>query len=174
MTFEKLARFASRLFGFLVVGTIVVTSVLLVRSYSKTVEPVDDLNLINGSISRYEKAVDEQESLISQLQPQARAFSKRCEEDLVNLDVERPRSCLGLANLEQQILEAESEKEGAEAFILSKELERETLRAEVATEVAYQQTLVLIAVSALVPGAAVWIAFTLVLLWRQESTGWKE
>ena len=174
MTFKGLARFASRLFGFLVVGTLVVTAVLMVRSYNETVEPVEGVNLINGAISRYQETVDEQDSTISQLRPQARAFSRRCADDLVNLEVERPKSCLGLENLERQISQAEDEKEEAEAFILSKELEREPLRAKVAAEVAYQQSLVLIAVSAFVPGTALWIAFTLVLLWRKESTGWKK
>ena len=174
MTFKGLARFASVLFGLVVVVTVITTWSLVSQSYQRTVDSVDEINKLTNRISVEERNVGVAQARIDQLSSLPNVLAKRCESQLLDPDIKVPRSCQDLENLPSRISSATSNLASAEVAQLELEAERELLRAEVEAEKALQQVIISNAIGAGLAGIALWAAFTLALLWRKESTGWKE
>ena len=174
MTFKGLARFASVLFGLVVVATVISAWSLVSQSYERTVGTVDEINLLTYSISVEQEKVGDAQTRLDQLSALPSVLAKRCESQLLDPDIKVPRSCQDLENLPSRISSATNNLASAEVAQLELEAERELLRAEVEAEKALQQVIISNALGAGLAGIALWAAFTLALLWRKESTGWKE
>ena len=91
MTFKGIARFASVLFGRVVVATVVTTWSLISQSYSISVE---------------EEKVDDAQTRVDQLSALPGVLAERCESQLLDPDIEVARSCQDLEKLPSRISSA--------------------------------------------------------------------
>ena len=170
MNFLSLAQFASRLFGGLTIAVVAVAVVLVSQSYSKTIEPVEEINLLNYSVSKAEETRADTAAEVARLTALVPRYTRNCEADLEAGEVEVPRSCTTLQTLPSRISEAELELAQVEGEVFALESEIELKRAQVAAERVYQAGVVESAIYLTVVGTALWIAFTLVYFWKRESS----